>query len=79
VTRAADDSAVAAMNCRRESFLRDMVFPLCLLLVFLHFLFLFFLFLLVVIGFHAIAELVGVPREIFGSAMRTELNASVEK
>jgi hypothetical protein len=56
-----------------------MVFPLCLLLVFLHFLFLFFLFLLVVIGFHAIAELVGVPREIFGSAMRTELNASVEK
>src|ERR1044072_9930327 len=32
VTRAADDSAVAAMNCRRESFLRDMWFPLCLLL-----------------------------------------------
>jgi hypothetical protein len=27
VMSAADDSAVAATNCRRESFLRDMTFP----------------------------------------------------
>jgi len=29
VIRAADDSAVAATNCRRESFLRSMTSPLC--------------------------------------------------
>jgi hypothetical protein len=76
VTRAADDSAVAAMNCRRESFLRDMWFPLCLLLFCLLVPLLIFI---VLIAVSAIAVFGWRVARRIGCAIRTELNASVEK